>query len=78
MKITLFIPCFIDMCYPKTGISIVQIFERLHIRDIEFAQLVYVAKHGIKFGRQRIEFFAGKFQLCEGCDFLNFFFRNHI
>ena len=29
MKITLFIPCFIDMCYPKTGISIVQIFERL-------------------------------------------------
>ena len=29
MKITLFIPCFIDMCYPKTGISIVQIFEKL-------------------------------------------------
>jgi len=29
MKITLFIPCFIDMCYPKTGINIVQIFEKL-------------------------------------------------
>jgi len=29
MKITLFIPCFIDMCYPKTGISIVRIFEKL-------------------------------------------------
>jgi L-lactate dehydrogenase complex protein LldE len=29
MKVTLFIPCFVDMCYPKAGISIVQILERL-------------------------------------------------
>lgn len=29
MKITLIVPCFIDMCYPKVGISIVQIFEKL-------------------------------------------------
>ncbi len=29
MNVTLFIPCFVDMCYPKVGISIVQILERL-------------------------------------------------
>ena len=29
MKITLFIPCFMDMCYPKVGISVVRIFEQL-------------------------------------------------
>jgi len=29
LKITLFIPCFVDLCYPRTGISMVQIFERL-------------------------------------------------
>ncbi len=29
MKITLFIPCFVDMCYPRVGVSIVQILERL-------------------------------------------------
>lgn len=29
MKVTLFIPCFVDMCYPKVGISIVHILERL-------------------------------------------------
>ena len=29
MNITLFVPCFVDMCYPKVGISIVQILERL-------------------------------------------------
>ena len=29
MHITLFIPCFIDMCYPKVGIGIVRIFEKL-------------------------------------------------
>ena len=29
LKITLFIPCFVDMCYPRVGISIVQILERL-------------------------------------------------
>ncbi|MET0252881.1 MAG: (Fe-S)-binding protein, partial [Terrimicrobiaceae bacterium] len=29
MKVTLFIPCFVDMCYPQVGISIVQILERL-------------------------------------------------
>lgn len=29
MKITLFIPCFVDMCYPRVGVSIVEILERL-------------------------------------------------
>jgi len=29
MKITLFIPCFVDACYPRVGISIVEILERL-------------------------------------------------
>jgi L-lactate dehydrogenase complex protein LldE len=29
MKITLFIPCFVDMCYPRVGISMVQILEKL-------------------------------------------------
>jgi L-lactate dehydrogenase complex protein LldE len=29
LKVTLFIPCFVDMCYPRVGISIVQILERL-------------------------------------------------
>src|SRR6266496_4622209 len=29
VKVTLFIPCFVDMMYPKVGISMVQILERL-------------------------------------------------
>jgi L-lactate dehydrogenase complex protein LldE len=29
MKITLFIPCFVDMMYPQVGISMVKILERL-------------------------------------------------
>lgn len=29
MKIALFIPCFVDQCFPKVGISMVEIFERL-------------------------------------------------
>src|SRR5437870_2086129 len=29
MKVTLFIPCFVDMFYPNVGISVVQILERL-------------------------------------------------
>jgi L-lactate dehydrogenase complex protein LldE len=29
LKVTLFIPCFVDLCYPRVGISIVQILERL-------------------------------------------------
>ncbi|HZR21727.1 MAG TPA: (Fe-S)-binding protein [Verrucomicrobiae bacterium] len=29
MKVTLFIPCFVDLMFPKVGISIVQILERL-------------------------------------------------
>jgi len=29
MKVTLFIPCFVDACYPKVGVSIVQILEKL-------------------------------------------------
>jgi L-lactate dehydrogenase complex protein LldE len=29
VKITLFIPCFVNACFPRAGISMVQIFERL-------------------------------------------------
>jgi L-lactate dehydrogenase complex protein LldE len=29
MKVTLFVPCFMDMCYPRVAISVVQILERL-------------------------------------------------
>ena len=29
MKVTLFIPCFIDLCYPQVGISMVRILEKL-------------------------------------------------
>jgi L-lactate dehydrogenase complex protein LldE len=29
LKVTLFIPCFVDLMFPKVGISIVQILERL-------------------------------------------------
>ncbi|HYG33525.1 MAG TPA: (Fe-S)-binding protein [Clostridia bacterium] len=29
MKVTLFIPCFVDLMYPQVGISMVQILERL-------------------------------------------------
>jgi len=29
MTITLFIPCFVDLMYPKVGISMVQILEKL-------------------------------------------------
>jgi len=29
MKVTLFIPCFVDLMYPKVGISMVQVLERL-------------------------------------------------
>lgn len=29
MKVTLFVPCFVDLMYPKVGISIVEILERL-------------------------------------------------
>ncbi|HET7238507.1 MAG TPA: (Fe-S)-binding protein [Terrimicrobiaceae bacterium] len=34
MKVTLFIPCFVNMCYPRVGVCIVQILERLgHVID---------------------------------------------
>ena len=29
MTVTLFIPCFVDALYPRTGISMVEILERL-------------------------------------------------
>jgi len=29
MKITLFIPCFVNTCFPKAGIGMVEVFERL-------------------------------------------------
>lgn len=37
MNVTLFIPCFIDLCYPKVGIAMVKILEKLghKVRCIE-------------------------------------------
>ncbi len=29
MRVTLFIPCFVDMCFPRAGIAMVEILERL-------------------------------------------------
>ena len=29
MTVTLFIPCFVDLMYPRVGISMVQLFEKL-------------------------------------------------
>ena len=37
MKIALFIPCFIDAVYPRVGISMVQILEKLG-HQVEFAE----------------------------------------
>lgn len=37
MKISLFIPCFVDMFYPKVGVSMVKIFERLG-HEVDFPE----------------------------------------
>lgn len=37
MKVTLFVPCFVDMCYPRVGVSIVEILERLG-HEIDYAE----------------------------------------
>jgi L-lactate dehydrogenase complex protein LldE len=37
MKVTLFVPCFVNMCYPRVGISMVQILERLG-HSVEFPE----------------------------------------
>jgi L-lactate dehydrogenase complex protein LldE len=34
MTVTLFIPCFVDLCYPQVGISMVRILERLGHRVV--------------------------------------------
>jgi len=37
MTLTLFIPCFVDLMFPRVGISIVEIFEKLgHV--VEYAE----------------------------------------
>ena len=36
MNVTLFIPCFVDACYPRVGISVVQVLERLG-HHVDFA-----------------------------------------
>jgi len=39
MKVSLFIPCYVDQCFPKVGISVVRILERLgHTVDYPMAQ----------------------------------------
>jgi L-lactate dehydrogenase complex protein LldE len=39
MKVTLFIPCFIDQCFPNVGISVVKILEKLgHTVDYPMEQ----------------------------------------
>ncbi|MBC8108858.1 MAG: (Fe-S)-binding protein [Anaerolineae bacterium] len=37
MTVTLFIPCFVDVCYPQVGLSVVRILERLG-HDVAFAE----------------------------------------
>jgi L-lactate dehydrogenase complex protein LldE len=37
MRISLFVPCFIDLCFPKVGVSVVQILERLG-HTVEFPE----------------------------------------
>jgi len=37
MRVTLFVPCFIDMCYPNVGMSMVEILERLG-HTVDFAE----------------------------------------
>lgn len=37
MRVSLFIPCFVDVCFPQVGISVVQILERLG-HDVAFAE----------------------------------------
>ena len=37
MKVTLFIPCFIDQCYPDVGVAMVEILERLG-HQVEFRE----------------------------------------
>ncbi len=39
MKVTLFIPCFIDQCYPDVGIAMVEILERLG-HQVEFKEKI--------------------------------------
>ncbi len=36
MRITLFVPCFIDVCFPRVGVSVVEVLERLG-HTVEFA-----------------------------------------
>ena len=39
MKVSLFIPCYIDQCYPRVGVSVVKVLERLgHTVDLPEAQ----------------------------------------
>lgn len=35
MKVTLFVPCFVDLCYPQVGMSMVSILEKLG-HEVEF------------------------------------------
>jgi L-lactate dehydrogenase complex protein LldE len=37
MKISLFVPCFVDMFYPQVGVSMVKIFERLG-HEVDFPE----------------------------------------
>ncbi len=39
MKVTLFIPCFIDQCYPDVGIAMVEILERLG-HEVDFKEKI--------------------------------------
>src|ERR1700761_8702087 len=39
MKVSLFIPCYIDQCFPRVGVSVVNVLERLgHTVDYPEAQ----------------------------------------
>lgn len=38
MRIALFIPCYIDQCYPNVGMAMVRVLERLGQTDLEFPE----------------------------------------
>lgn len=39
MKITLFIPCFVNACFPQAGVAMVEIFERLG-HEVDFREQI--------------------------------------
>lgn len=38
MRVGLFIPCYIDQCYPQVGMAMVRVLERLGVTDLDFPE----------------------------------------